>query len=95
MRGSRQSLVDIDCAAGIIPAHAGLTLKFIDFHVGGWDHPRACGAHQHTQRFLADGLGSSPRMRGSPGRDTQVRLGKGIIPAHAGLTILGFRDKWR
>ena len=33
------------------------------------------------------GVGSSPRMRGSPRLCSHLRMGNGIIPAHAGLTI--------
>ena len=86
MRGSLTAAIAAICAAGIIPAHAGLT-ECILSQVGGLrDHPRACGAH--SQRNDPENLkkGSSPRMRGSlcvP----HIRKGfDGIIPAHAGLT---------
>ena len=87
MRGSLTAAIAAICAAGIIPAHAGLT-ECILSQVGGLrDHPRACGAH--SQRNDPENLkkGSSPRMRGSlcvP----HIRKGfDGIIPAHAGLTL--------
>ena len=51
---------------GIIPAYAGNTT-----HVGtptpaSKDHPRVCGEHFGYHAVARSGLGSSPRMRGTP-----------------------------
>ena len=86
MRGSRKDeLVEL-AKGGIIPAHAGLTKVCIAETDQTRDHPRACGAHAFLlSRFLPT-LGSSPRMRGSLYLAAVSYLGRGIIPAHAGLT---------
>ncbi len=86
MRGSLSTNPLAAVQAGIIPAHAGLTIKRAMEMLAGRDHPRACGAHELPLALLHECQGSSPRMRGSL---EQVILGqweKGIIPAHAGLT---------
>ena len=45
MRGSPQFKVRAKLAAGIIPAHAGLTHHIFPSGRPDRDHPRACGAH--------------------------------------------------
>ena len=88
MRGSLFSRCGFRAALGIIPAHAGLTLCVLQIHAGNRDHPRACGAHYLRLSIQYAMLGSSPRMRGSldhPRADAAVG---GIIPAHAGLTLV-------
>ena len=72
----------------IIPAHAGLTGGRFVASSTVWDHPRACGAHCVLESFAAAHLGSSPRMRGSPSCVKQQNHDLGIIPAHAGLTMM-------
>ena len=54
----------------------------------GGDHPRACGAHAYSLILSYHVVGSSPRMRGSHRSDIYHREVPGIIPAHAGLTLL-------
>ena len=88
MRGTqlRQHLVRMP--AGIIPAHAGNTVKKTVTAAIYGDHPRACGEHSLLPILILIRLGSSPRMRGTP-RINQPRISKtGIIPAHAGNTSL-------
>ena len=86
MRGSLTAAIAAICAAGIIPAHAGLT-ECILSQVGGLrDHPRACGAHSASPIFVRALMGSSPRMRGSHYESGRKIPDEGIIPAHAGLT---------
>ena len=88
MRGSRFWVSEISGVDGIIPAHAGLTHQPATFFMKNRDHPRACGAHSIVVLISFDTQGSSPRMRGSP-QDVLRRLYEaGIIPAHAGLTVL-------
>ena len=72
---------------GIIPAHAVLTPESTQPLSPTRDHPRACGAHDAFFNDEAVTLGSSPRMRGSPAIDVESPPLKGIIPAHAGLTV--------
>ena len=77
---------------GIIPAHAGLTNSQAPVVIISRDHPRACGAHQYFLNHRLSSLGSSPRMRGSHYYQSLWRDEDGIIPAHAGLTILHHPD---
>ena len=86
MRGSQCWYRQQREGLGIIPAHAGLTLRLCAVTTLLRDHPRACGAHGDLNCGSNAGLGSSPRMRGSQfytARDIKLQ---GIIPAHAGLT---------
>ena len=73
---------------GIIPAHAGLTRTSMAVSCCVRDHPRACGAHIINKVNLATFLGSSPRMRGSLASEVLAYSALGIIPAHAGLTLV-------
>ena len=86
MRGSLFQRRDQQHAAGIIPAHAGLTYPVRCISVRHGDHPRACGAHFIRAFPMPENLGSSPRMRGSLWMLHWNPYRKGIIPAHAGLT---------
>ena len=76
-----------DSFVWIIPAYAGNTDGV--FYVPGtvWDHPRVCGEHTVSMVVYATMLGSSPRMRGTPGTRYHVRHYAGIIPAYAGNTL--------
>ena len=87
MRGSLRHELHVQRPRGIIPAHAGLTTCRRSWHLIQRDHPRACGAHTNDSKLVSSFQGSSPRMRGSPGRENHPRKRRGIIPAHAGLTL--------
>ena len=87
MRGSLLLSLCRLVAAGIIPAHAGLTFLDVSVDGKGKDHPRACGAHLPMRFALFSFWGSSPRMRGSQDATRGRWYNLGIIPAHAGLTI--------
>ena len=88
MRGSPAQCLRVKGLGGIIPAHAGLTLFMLEaFRVAG-DHPRACGAHTGKKIMNSKYTGSSPRMRGSRECPAYPCVVDGIIPAHAGLTLL-------
>ena len=70
----------------IIPAHAGQT-PARSRRCRPWpDHPRACGANAGNGMNSDIAAGSSPRMRGKPGRNRQGIRCQRIIPAHAGQT---------
>ena len=67
-----------------IPAHAGNSHSPLPCDSRGPVHPRACG-----ELFSKKGLnlrlhGSSPRMRGTPDRNTRRHSLSRFIPAHAG-----------
>ena len=86
MRGSLKMIRAAIYIRGIIPAHAGLTRWQAGCSPSARDHPRACGAHKPTPPPSRRGVGSSPRMRGSPTTCAQTQISARIIPAHAGLT---------
>ena len=86
MRGSQIRDAIVIPLAGIIPAHAGLTVYALVHIQKSWDHPRACGAHIRDLCMRYHLQGSSPRMRGSQNRTGYEKRNPGIIPAHAGLT---------
>ena len=88
MRGSLREILLVVAEDGIIPAHAGLTRIERFQQKPGGDHPRACGAHSSEIYNQFPVEGSSPRMRGSPEAGKPKIEAAGIIPAHAGLTLL-------
>ena len=90
MRGKLDGRGDFGCARRIIPAHAGQTHQDAENHVLPADHPRACGANDVNKRFMGNGPGSSPRMRGKHREEAGYRDKDRIIPAHAGQT----RVRW-
>ena len=87
MRGSLEHIEYGIPYQGIIPAHAGLTMKSTWSRKKRRDHPRACGAHIRSSCTSVNQTGSSPRMRGSHYAIISLWNRYGIIPAHAGLTI--------
>ena len=87
MRGSHSTIFTFPAPPGIIPAHAGLTLIKRGDLDKMRDHPRACGAHMPFTQDILSAAGSSPRMRGSLFGSLCKHILKGIIPAHAGLTL--------
>ena len=68
MRGTRADRIDLIHAIGIIPAYAGNTQLRMPPTMICWDHPRVCGEHHTAMIARITPLGSSPRMRGTPGR---------------------------
>ena len=88
MRGSRNVTYNRAITNGIIPAHAGLTPQARPYPHSKRDHPRACGAHPYRNHGVLECQGSSPRMRGSLLPATVAVFPEGIIPAHAGLTLV-------
>ena len=95
MRGSLTAMRTTLMQPGIIPAHAGLTIGVEAAWLVWRDHPRACGAHFENPSQMCYNRGSSPRMRGSPGRQVSVQEFTGIIPAHAGLTYFPWNIDYR
>ena len=75
--------------SGLIPAHAGKTCVVFLFRFGYGAHPRACGENDSLRALISSRKGSSPRMRGKPRVLLLSPLKAGLIPAHAGKTLLG------
>ena len=89
MRGTQFATFEPLADEGIIPAYAGNTNDIIAHDPNTWDHPRVCGEHFDHKGETLPAQGSSPRMRGTPGRPTVPRDPEGIIPAYAGNTEKG------
>ena len=88
MRGKLFSFQLGHDAVRIIPAHAGQTFARRRAACSGTDHPRTCGANRKMMCMVGFSFGSSPRMRGKPGRRPRSWRCYRIIPAHAGQTSI-------
>ena len=86
MRGTRIRPPEYARTLGIIPAYAGNTPPCPGRAAIHWDHPRICGEHVQTADCEGVQAGSSPHMRGTPGRHRYRPHSPGIIPAYAGNT---------
>ena len=86
MRGAQSEHEPCARQRGIIPAHAGSTIRARAMCTTARDHPRACGEHNPSTSHVHDSEGSSPRMRGAQSEHEPCARQRGIIPAHAGST---------
>ena len=89
-----QNAVTKAVAKGIIPACAGNTARFPSRTSNRRDHPRVCGEHGVLLAHPAFGLGSSPRVGGTPADVDKAALEAGIIPACAGNTLKNPSSKY-
>ena len=95
MRGKPIVLAIAFSFHGLIPARAGKTCGTLGLPCGKWAHPRACGENALLGTPTPVALGSSPRVRGKPGRGGGPVLRVGLIPARAGKTGRCSRRRWR
>ena len=72
---------------GLIPAHAGKTLRAITSSLTRRAHPRSRGENVGSRPPVGSRLGSSPLTRGKLLPRLWPRQLWGLIPAHAGKTI--------
>ena len=72
--------------ARLIPARAGKTSSASPRPGARAAHPRACGENERSPGDLVQFDGSSPRVRGKPGREHREPLQGRLIPARAGKT---------
>ena len=86
MRGTPLDFPLDSLTLGIIPAYAGNTTSCPRYPCRCRDHPRVCGEHDTLERHGGFRPGSSPRMRGTPSRNSWRRRTPWIIPAYAGNT---------
>ena len=86
MRGTQLGTFFRHFEFGIIPAYAGNTDSVRTCLIPFGDHPRVCGEHLPDTLTTSKPEGSSPRMRGTPFRITEIDRQIGIIPAYAGNT---------
>ena len=71
MRGAHDSDESAPQRGRIIPADAGSTWQKLHCCHLPWDHPRGCGEHRFGASSVSGVMGSSPRMRGAPGKNIQ------------------------
>ena len=86
MRGKQLALASKEIGAGNIPAYAGKTGFGLRLGLGCGEHPRVCGENLDVLAPWWRDAGTSPRMRGKPGRREPYAYRRGNIPAYAGKT---------
>ena len=86
-RGKRRSLARFLDGRGLIPAHAGKTIRVTWRPKSSWAHPRSRGENSATNSLAEFIAGSSPLTRGKPTRPDLLPWLPGLIPAHAGKTV--------
>ena len=88
MRGTPQYLGLGDALLGLIPTYAGNTQELQAIVVLLRAHPHVCG--EHGVEVISTPLdgGSSPRMRGTQGRNPSGLNSLGLIPTYAGNTAI-------
>ena len=69
-----------------IPACAGNTFSAMGYPFRLTVHPRVCGEHCSSAEAIPTCGGSSPRVRGTPGRASHIGRANRFIPACAGNT---------
>ena len=87
MRGKLCELGYTRLVCGLIPAHAGKTVKVATHFMLHRAHPRACGENPPDSNSSHPISGSSPRMRGKLLCVSSHSRATGLIPAHAGKTL--------
>ena len=94
-RGALEQNAVVVGTEGLIPAHAGSTGggHFCVSRPGA--HPRSRGEHFINASVIDLCLGSSPLTRGAPCQLYPTNSQRGLIPAHAGSTVLGPRLGFR
>ena len=93
MRGTHGRIPRRHRCHGIIPAYAGNTICRFPRRRQYRDHPRVCGEHDTPVARGRARTGSSPRMRGTLGREFGQYQRAGIIPAYAGNTRSSHRSR--
>ena len=87
VRGAHDALPCLVPWQGIIPACAGSTNLGKTLTAISKDHPRMCGEHVSPSSLRRRSPGSSPHVRGAPGKGQPRVVRVGIIPACAGSTL--------
>ena len=86
-RGKRRSRRSAVTRRGLIPAHAGKTLRHARSAQIAGAHPRSRGENVRPWHAGRSRGGSSPLTRGKPDSRTWHYVDSGLIPAHAGKTL--------
>ena len=86
MWGTRNRGPTIRVDGRFIPTHVGNTRSTQTLSGQISVHPHACGEHTAISDVSGFGVGSSPRMWGTPPRSPHQRPGARFIPTHVGNT---------
>ena len=84
MRGKVKGIKLFLRCAGITPAYAGKSRRFVIYIHNLGDHPRVCGEKGSRLTKVPFWSGSPPRMRGKAPSALYPENATGITPAHAG-----------
>ena len=87
-RGKHDEVAVDGSRGGLIPAHAGKTYRYRQTKRLSGAHPRSRGENSTRPRVLRGVVGSSPLTRGKHQGGGRRRRRMGLIPAHAGKTVL-------
>ena len=85
-RGKPWRYTSLRLVSGLIPAHAGKTVRRIQRMEHPGAHPRSRGENQESEGPVNAKKGSSPLTRGKRREPRSGRREPGLIPAHAGKT---------
>ena len=92
-RGKPLAYTEADDARGLIPAHAGKTVRACKFDLVFRAHPRSRGENDPQQPHREPHEGSSPLTRGKQAAIGRRCAQRGLIPAHAGKTGLHYTSR--
>ncbi len=84
MRGAHREVLGQDRGSGLIPADAGSTVVGSAETTDYGAHPRRCGEHRPSGHDRPRFPGSSPQMRGAPGRSDSRPSGTRAHPRRCG-----------
>ena len=87
-RGKPRRASPTASCTGLIPAHAGKTPHSLSTGNHGGAHPRSRGENKVEGLVGVADLGSSPLTRGKHSDSTRLKAPLGLIPAHAGKTVI-------
>ena len=87
-RGKLEDMCGVSLSRGLIPAHAGKTPTGARGPASCRAHPRSRGENRWGRGFAGREAGSSPLTRGKRLASRVCIVIRGLIPAHAGKTVL-------
>ena len=90
VRGKAMVYFIVSLWSRITPACAGKSQSFSGFQMGRGDHPRVCGEKGMQQALQCTLKGSPPRVRGKDVLHILCDVRRGITPACAGKSNLGY-----
>ena len=87
-RGKLKAIPAYATGGGLIPAHAGKTIHDSVPALAHGAHPRSRGENVRLGRLREGQRGSSPLTRGKRSKTREAGAACGLIPAHAGKTVI-------